>query len=270
MEISIIGGGITGLTTALALHKVDIQSKVYEQAYSLNEIGAGIWLQPNALQVLNWLGIHQEIEVNGCVLNKMEITYPNLKPIKRIISNVVADRYGNQTIAIHRGKLQRILYDQCERLGLVELGMSYTNHVQEGNKTLVHFENKNIQTDVVLGADGIKSKVRECIGQPSEYRLTGQICCRGIANMQLPDQLQKEGKEIWGNKVRFGFSQLSDDSVYFFIVMSKELCPEHITKESLSTLSKIFRILENDTPLSLCNINIHSNAHILMMGLEMI
>jgi 2-polyprenyl-6-methoxyphenol hydroxylase-like FAD-dependent oxidoreductase len=46
IKIGIIGGGITGLTTALSLHKLGIQSVVYEQAKELNEIGAGVWLQP--------------------------------------------------------------------------------------------------------------------------------------------------------------------------------------------------------------------------------
>ncbi|WP_375582820.1 FAD-dependent oxidoreductase [Cyclobacterium xiamenense] len=74
MKIGIIGGGITGLTAALALRKSGITSVVYEQAVELNEIGAGIWLQPNAIKVLDWLGLKGEIQKQGIELNKMEIT----------------------------------------------------------------------------------------------------------------------------------------------------------------------------------------------------
>lgn len=240
MKISIIGGGITGLSTALALQKVGISSMVFEQAVNLNEIGAGVWLQPNAIQVLKWLDIYKEVKQEGCVLNKMEISYPNLKPIKKIKDSIVADKHGNQTIAIHRGKLQKILYNRCNQLGIIKLGMPYINHKNDGNKIKINFEETSILSNLVLGADGIKSKVRDSMGLPSEFRFSGQICCRGIAHIELPHFLEKEGKELWGRKVRFGFSQLSPNSVYFFTVMNKELSPTVITKESLSTLFNDF------------------------------
>lgn len=245
MNISIIGGGITGLTTTLALNKVGIPSRVYEQTTTLNEIGAGVWLQPNAVKVLQWLGVENEVINEGCLLNKMEITYPNLKPIKKIKSAVVSDQYGNHTIAIHRGKLQRILYDKCAQLELIELGMPYVHH-EKKDKIHIHFENKTIQTDLVLGADGIKSQVRKAIGLPSEFRRTGQICFRGIANMALPEPFKGEGKEVWGQKRRFGFSPLSANSVYFFIILNKEICSEELNTDALSSLFGGFHPIVSD------------------------
>ncbi|WP_258102085.1 FAD-dependent monooxygenase [Marinoscillum pacificum] len=255
MEISIIGGGITGLTTALALHKRGIYSTVYEQADHLNEIGAGIWLQPNAVQVLRWLGIYDEVLSNGCILNKMEITYPNLCPIKKIQNHVVSDHHGNQTVAIHRGKLQQILYDQCAKLGIIELGMPYLHYETTDQHTTLHFKDKSVQTDIVLGADGIRSKVRESMKIASVYRPTGQICTRSVVTYNLPDHLKNEGKEVWGNKRRFGFSQLSDDSVYFFTVLNKEISPKSITKESLS------KQFDDFDPIVASLINASGNMH---------
>jgi 2-polyprenyl-6-methoxyphenol hydroxylase-like FAD-dependent oxidoreductase len=246
MDISIIGGGITGLTTAIALHKVGIPSTVYEQATTLSEMGAGIWLQPNAVQVLQWLGVDNDVINEGHLLNKMEITYPNLEPIKKIKSAVVADKYGNQTIAIHRGKLQRILYDRCSELEIVELGMPYLHHGIGESKTRVYFKGKTIYTDLVLGADGIKSPVRKAMRLPSELRKTGQICCRGIANIALPESLKGEGKEIWGDKRRFGFSLISANSVYFFAVLNQEICPEELNTNTLSTLFRDFHPIVTD------------------------
>ncbi|NVK84089.1 MAG: FAD-dependent monooxygenase [Cytophagia bacterium] len=240
MEIAIIGGGITGLTTALSLKKLGINSTVFEQAPKLNEIGAGVWLQPNAVRVLQWLGIEDEVQSQGCKLNKMEITDRHLKPIKKLEESVVSDLYGNQTIAIHRGKLQRILYDHFSKQGSIELNMSFEDLSFEDNKIHVKFQESDISADLVLGADGIHSKVRNALGFPSEYRTTNQICCRGIAKIPLAQELQREGKEAWGNKLRFGFSQLSDETVYFFAVINKEICPAELNSNTLSSLFQDF------------------------------
>ena len=240
MEIAIIGGGITGLSTALALKKLGRHSTVYEQAPELNEIGAGVWLQPNAVRVLQWLGIESEVKSQGCVMNKMEITDSQLKPFKKIKSDVVSDQHGNQTIAIHRGKLQRILYDQFAEQGNIELDRTFKSLTFETSRVQLKFEQADASADIVLGADGIHSKVRSALGFPSQFRKTNQVCCRGIANIKLPKNLQHEGKEVWGKKLRFGFSQLSEEAVYFFAVINKEICPEALDTTSLNSLFKGF------------------------------
>jgi 2-polyprenyl-6-methoxyphenol hydroxylase-like FAD-dependent oxidoreductase len=240
MKISVIGGGITGLTTALALRQVGLNATVYEQSESLNEIGAGIWLQPNAMRVLRWLGLDEEVKHVGCELDRMEITYTDLTPIKKIESEVVSDPMGNRTVAIHRGKLQRILYERCSRVGDIELGANYSGHASVDGGIRIDVGGKMVFSDVLLGADGIRSRVRNTMGLPSEFRRTGQICIRGIAQIDLPRHLQHKGREAWGSKRRFGFSQLSRDAVYFFIVMNKEVSPPEITVDALLSVFKDF------------------------------
>lgn len=240
MKIAIIGGGITGLTTALALHKVGITPVVYERATALNEIGAGVWLQPNAIQVLQWLGLENEIRQAGCVLNKMEICDPQIKPVKKMKEAVVEDQYGNRTIAIHRGKLQTILYQAFEKVGKVHLGMNYKSHRSTDNIYQIEFESSSTSADIILGADGIHSKVRRTLGLPSNYRYSEQICSRGISKIQLPDALKNEGKELWGKNIRFGFSEISDGLVYFFTVVNHKQCPKGITSENLANTFQNF------------------------------
>jgi 2-polyprenyl-6-methoxyphenol hydroxylase-like FAD-dependent oxidoreductase len=245
MEIAIIGGGITGLTTALALDKVGIRSTVYEQAEHINEIGAGIWLQPNAVKILRWLGVFEDIQKEGVPLRKMEITSSGLVPFKKLKAEIVSDERGNQTIAIHRGKLQQVLHGEVARRGGIELGMEYQSHTMVDGKPLMQFQSKKVNADVVIGADGIRSKVRDSIGFASEYRHSHQICCRGIARINLPSHLKNEGKEMWGSKRRFGFSQIARDKVYFFAVMNKEICPN---KPNVETLAQFFRDFDSIVP----------------------
>ncbi|NQZ77061.1 MAG: FAD-dependent oxidoreductase, partial [Ekhidna sp.] len=246
MKVAIVGGGITGLTTALALKKRGIQSTVYEQAHEINEVGAGIWLQPNAMKVLEWLGLNKRIEEKGIILRKMEITNSKLIPIKKIKKEIVSDEYGNQTVAIHRGRLQRILQEEASSFGVLELGRKYVNHITQGSKSAIQFENLEVSADVVVGADGIRSQVRNSIGIESKYRNAKQVCCRGVAKMDLPDYLKYQGKEMWGNKRRFGFSRISKEEVYFFAVFNKELMPSNLEIGTLLSLFSEFHPIVNE------------------------
>jgi 2-polyprenyl-6-methoxyphenol hydroxylase-like FAD-dependent oxidoreductase len=80
MRITIIGGGIAGLMTVLALNKLGFSCEVVERAKQLNEIGAGIWIQPNALIVLDWLGLGVVVKESGTLLEQVDITNSQLLP----------------------------------------------------------------------------------------------------------------------------------------------------------------------------------------------
>ncbi|WP_244183222.1 FAD-dependent monooxygenase [Polaribacter sejongensis] len=73
MKYTIIGAGIGGLTTALAFEKKGIEYQIFEKAPVLNEVGAGIWLAPNALQVLESLGVLEDVIANGNFIDRITI-----------------------------------------------------------------------------------------------------------------------------------------------------------------------------------------------------
>lgn len=242
MKIGIIGGGITGLTTALSLHKFGIKSVVYEQAKELNEIGAGVWLQPNAIKVLNWLGLKNKVKELGIELNKMEITNPQLIPIKKIKSEVVQDEEGNQTIAIHRGRLQKMLFEEVQKVTEVKLDKKYIKHSLSSGGINLQFESGEDQVDILLGADGINSLVRKEIFPEASLRNAGQVCWRGISKTNLPNSLKNLGQEAWGKQIRFGFSQIQHDEVYWFAVANEE----HLKKaDEIGRKKYLFNLFQN-------------------------
>lgn len=260
MKIGIIGGGITGLTAALALRKSGITSVVYEQAVELNEIGAGIWLQPNAIKVLDWLGLKGEIQKQGIELNKMEITNNQLIPIKKIKSEVVQDEDGNRTIAIHRARLQKILYNEVLKSNEVHLNKKYIHHSFSSDSINLQFEDGEDSVDIVLGADGIDSSVRKALFPNSPLRNSGQVCWRGISKMNLPDSLKSLGQEAWGKQIRFGFSQIAKEEVYWFAVANVE----HLKKvdgldrkKYITTLFECFSPIINELIANTESTNIH-------------
>jgi 2-polyprenyl-6-methoxyphenol hydroxylase-like FAD-dependent oxidoreductase len=240
MEIAIIGGGIAGLTAALALKKAGIQSTVYEQADQLNEVGAGIWLQPNALKVLNYLGLKEPILQNAIQLDRVDITNHQLKPFQSG-DRVVQDNEGNKIVSIHRAKLQKILVEALPDNSL-KLGHELKSLTQKTSKVELEFEHTSVSADYVLAADGIHSKIRKQLFPQSALRHSGQTCWRGVAEITLPNQLQKVGREAWGNDVRFGFSQVSNESVYWFAVAKAKPFEEDDDKSSLKDcLNKKFK-----------------------------
>lgn len=240
MNISIIGGGISGLTTAIALHKLGLKCKVYEQAPQLNEVGAGIWMQPNALKVLDWLEIGDLIRNNGVSLDKVEITDRYLKPFKETKSGIVLAGKGNQVVSIHRGRLQKILFDALPA-DSVHLGAKYQSHSMANEKVLIQFDGSSVETDLLLGADGIHSKVRNQTFSNSALRFSGQTCWRGIADALLPESLQRLGREAWGNNLRFGFSQIAPGKVYWFAVANSKPNQKDHQDDLKDTLAAMFK-----------------------------
>jgi 2-polyprenyl-6-methoxyphenol hydroxylase-like FAD-dependent oxidoreductase len=128
----IIGGGIGGLTTAIALAQKGIETTVYEQAAALNEVGAGIWLAPNGLNVFNKLGFVNEIISAGNFLDQIQVVDTNSKIISAIDGQKVAKKHNFNTVAIHRATLQRILSSKlsgesivCQCLKTVDRFLSF-------------------------------------------------------------------------------------------------------------------------------------------------
>ena len=256
MEIAIIGGGITGLTTAIALNRKGIRSTVYESAPELNEIGAGVWLQPNAVRVMDVLGMKEKIIENGAVIRKMEITNNQLIPFKEIKAETVQDEFGNSTIAIHRGRLQKILFDEVSGFSEIKINHQFESFNMVENKITLNFRGKTAEADLILGCDGIHSQVRKQLFPNSELRDSNQICWRGIAKIELPQQLKELGKECWGKQIRFGFSEVAPGTVYWFGVANKN---ENTSNLKLSDLPDFFSNYHSIVPEIIRNTeNIHT------------
>lgn len=223
MKISIIGGGITGITTALALHKLGISCKVYERAPEFKFVGAGIHLSPNALDVFKWLNIDEAVINAGVKLKNAVITHENLRPLRKSKDGFISDGSQQFMVGIHRAKLHQVLVDHLPE-GTLELGHEFTSLEQKQEEVLINFSHTSIKTDMVLGCDGIHSPIRHQLFPASVVRYSGYTCWRGVAHIQINDDFKEFSAEAWGWKKRFGFVNIGDDRVYWFAVIS---APQH-------------------------------------------
>lgn len=221
--ISIIGAGIGGLSLALALEKLNIEYRIFEKTNSINAVGAGIWLAPNALQVLEWLGILESIQNEGNSINRITITTHDLKPLSDSCQQFIKDTFGYSTIAIHRAKFQEILLQNIPEEKVI-LGKSFDKfeYLSDNRIQIIFEDTTQIKTDYVIGADGIHSKVRKQLFPTSAIRYSGQTCWRGVANIEIEDRFKHQGIEMWGNQIRFGISRIANKKVYWFAVVTSK------------------------------------------------
>ncbi|WP_343330652.1 FAD-dependent monooxygenase [Polaribacter staleyi] len=250
MKYTIIGAGIGGLTTALAFEKAGIEYKIFEKAPSLNEVGAGIWLAPNALQVLDSLGVLEEVIANGNSIDRITIGKQDLSPISDSLQGFIKDKFGFTTIAIHRAALQKILFSKIPKEKLfLNKGFKFFKELESEIIEVFFDDNSKIKTNFLIAADGINSKVRNQLFPESTKRYSGQTCWRGITDLTLKEDFLHRGFELWGDKIRFGISKVSKDKVYWFAVaLSKENGKDDVdlVKEKLLKMFADFNPLITD------------------------
>ncbi len=220
MTIDIIGGGIGGLTTAIALEQKGVHVRIFEQAEQIKPVGAGIILANNAMQVFEKLGMRNVIEQNGIPISSMNITEANLKPISKIDLAYFEEKHQVKNIAIHRGTLQQILINQLQSSAL-HLNCQLDSITPNENGHALQFKNgKQIQSSVLLGADGIHSVVRQHLFPNIKIRIAKQVCWRGVTDFQLPVEYEHKLYEAWGKKDRFGFVPIAKNKVYWYTLKS--------------------------------------------------
>lgn len=215
----IIGAGIGGLTTAIALARIGIDVKIYEQAEALNEVGAGIWVAPNGLKILEELGIANDVLLKGKSLEKISIIDTHNIPVSVIESTKIKARHKFDTVAIHRADLLKILasYIPTENIFLNKKFKSYR---QTQNTINAEFEDGTfVESDFLINADGIKSQARNQINSKADLRYSGQTCWRFVVDFDVPKAEENHMYEIWANSkgLRFGYSKINDKQVYVFI-----------------------------------------------------
>ena len=215
----IIGAGIGGLTTRIALAKKGIAATVYEQADALKEVGAGIWVAPNGLKVYEKLGIVEDIIGGGKMLEKISVVDLNGKPISTIDGAKTRAKHKFSTLAIHRAALQKILASFIPE-NEIYLDKKFKSYEQTGESITAEFEDgTKIEADFLINASGIKSVARERIEPASALRYSGQTCWRYVTNFDLPKQSENEMFEIWGDGkgLRAAYSKINDAQVYGYI-----------------------------------------------------
>ena len=200
VQIAIIGGGIGGLTAALALQQSGFQAEVFEQAPELLEVGAAIAIWSNATRVLQRLQLAEKILECAGVVEELRWMDQNGFLLNRV--SIADDK--SPALALHRSDLQRTLRQALPQ-STIHLGHTLVAHRQQGDKMLATFANGNsVESDFLIGADGVHSRVRAQFLNDGEPVSRGYTIWRGtspITPVAIPPGV---GMELYGRGKRFG------------------------------------------------------------------
>jgi len=193
----IVGGGIGGLTAALALLRKGHDVTVFEQANQLQEVGAGLQISPNGIRVLFELGLEKDIRAVCFEPEGKEIRLWNTGDSWKLfdLGTDSQARYGFPYLTLHRNDLHQILVRAVEAAspGSVRLDHRFVALSQTGSGVTLAFDNKpSASFDVVIGADGVHSRMRELLFGSGPATFTGIVAWRGVIPVAaLPERLTR-------------------------------------------------------------------------------
>jgi 2-polyprenyl-6-methoxyphenol hydroxylase-like FAD-dependent oxidoreductase len=210
----VVGGGISGLATAVALHQHGWRVTVLERAGEFTEVGAGLSLWPNAMNALAALGLATRVRTLGAVESAGGVRDRSGRWLSRMDNAEIARRHGRPLVVLHRADLLRTLAAALPPDSLRPASETHTVR-QDGETVTVEHRNGVLPAELVVGADGLRSTLRRQwwpTAQQPHY--AGYTAWRMITD-PLPD-LRTEGAVLWGHGERFGFTAMPAGRFYCF------------------------------------------------------
>ena len=187
-RILIAGGGIAGLTLARALHQQGFQAELVERSPSWQATGAAIQLHANGLRILHALGLGKEVEQAGVVVRHWLFCDQDGEVL---VDLDLEDLWGEvgpcPDIAIDRPRLHQIFVAGAAAVPC-RLGTAVASLSQDGKRVKVGFSDGSTRDyDLVVGADGTSSTVRQLLMGPVQLGYTGAMYWRSLVPIRPPD-----------------------------------------------------------------------------------
>lgn len=239
---AVLGGGIGGLSTAIALQRKGFPVTLYEAAPAFKPLGAGLSLSGNAIRAYEEIGIGPDVIAIGCKLQVARGKDELGKLITETSSVELKERFGViNNFTLHRADLHELLLSHLNP-GTVQVGKSATSVSQSASGVTVHFaDGTTATTDHLIAADGIHSVVRKQLLPDSQPRYSGYTCWRAVIQ-DLPAGIDLgEMTETWGKGRRFGVVPLSGKRIYWFATLNTTQNNPKMKDARVTDLLELFR-----------------------------
>jgi 2-polyprenyl-6-methoxyphenol hydroxylase-like FAD-dependent oxidoreductase len=239
-KIIIIGGGIGGLCTAIALQSHGFDVTVYEKVKKLGEVGAGLTLWSNAIKVLRELGVADAVIRAGSKVNHSQIRASNGDMLYNARMGETESQYGEPVVAIHRAVLHEILINALGP-NTLKLGAGFTKFRQDEKGVTAYFDNGESDTaNLLIGADGVHSAVRRQMFPEINLRYSGYTAWRGVVETENETALGLTS-ESWGVGSRFGIVRVDKGRIYWFATSNQPAGEKSTSERRKAKLLSLFK-----------------------------
>lgn len=200
----------------MALHRAGIDAVVYERAPRLYEVGAGMMLWPNATRVLRELGLLERVAAHsGPSTNFLVRSHRG-----KILMNIALGRFDVPALCTRRADLLSAMLSALPP-DRIRLGHELARFEPAGSKVRVHFANGTAeQYDILIGADGIRSRVRAQLFGASEPIYRGYTVWRGVGSYDGSAIPRGSNSESWGAGKRFGILDTGHGRVTWYAAVN--------------------------------------------------
>jgi FAD-dependent urate hydroxylase len=219
VDIAILGAGVAGISSAIALKQKGFDVNIYERCESVSTIGAGIVVWPNAAYVLEQFGVLDEIkDVSGYPKRMRRLSNIN-EALGAIDIEIINHNMGYPSLSILRNDLQNILASRLKSLDVsIQYGHTVTSiETKISGNAEVHFQNgAKVTTDAVIGADGrMASIARRYVHGDNSPVYQGFINWIGVYNSEEDTFPELDIKDYWGVGERFGIVPVTRRKAYW-------------------------------------------------------
>lgn len=237
MKGLIIGGGIAGLTAAIALKKAGHEVEVYESAPSFKPVGAGLLLAGNAIKAYEYLGISDEILAAGHFMPQLLLKDKLGRILSFVDSKTIKVKFGVDNFAVHRADLHAVLTRHVQA-DFIHNNKTAISHAINGEKVVVQFKDGTSATgDYLIAADGIHSAIRAKLIPEVKPRYSGYTCWRSIVpQLSTPVVFPSE---TWGPGRRFGIVPLKNNKIYWYATLNAPQNDQKLKNYKSKDLQKI-------------------------------
>jgi salicylate hydroxylase len=204
----IAGGGIGGLAAALAASRAGWDVRLYERAPVFSEVGAGIQLGPNVVRVLHGWGLQAELARVAAFPNRLQVrdAVSGRELGVLALGERMLQKYGAPYATIHRADLHSLLLHAVQaRAGMwLNLSSSVAGYADSGREVVLQTSHglptsqREFEGDVLVGADGLWSRVRQQMLNGALPRITGHLAYRAmVLQASLPERLRSQQVTAW-------------------------------------------------------------------------